>query len=408
MIRNILINSTFTLIVLFVATINSWAQWTQVASPPDDFITDHSFGFALGGNGYLVSGTDQNGNIRNDLYKYDPIIDQFTQLEDFPGGARGFAIGDTWNEKAYFGFGASDNSFFNDLWEFEATTETWTELTSCPCSARTHPALIAHNGKVFVGLGGGPNGDLDDWWIYDIATDSWTEAAGFPASRRHHPYQFAIGEFVYVGFGHGGPNIYNTWYQYDPSNDVWTEVESLPAQGRVAGQQFSWNGKGYILSGEGESHSAMLEGEFWSYDPINDSWEQLPSHPSYSRWAPASFVIDDEVYLFNGQVFGFGPTQYISEAYKYNLSEEVSSIEAVDLESNFSIYPNPTSDYLNIENKNKLSSIDNFTLFDMLGNKLMSFIVDGKKKLELTGLESGVYLLVHEKDSGFFRVTITR
>lgn len=406
--RHTLINTASTIFLMLTAAINISGQWTQVASPSDNFLTDHTFGFGLNGYGYLVTGTDDNGNIRNDLYKYDPILDQFSQLEDFPGGARGFAIGDTWNDKAYFGFGASSNFAYGDLWEFDGNTETWTELASCPCGPRTHPAFIAHNDKVFVGLGGSSNGDLNDWWIYDIATNSWSEAARFPAAERHHPYQFAIGDYIYVGFGHGGPNIYNTWYQYDPSNNVWTQVESLPAQGRVAGQQFSWNGKGYILSGEGEQHSAMLEGEFWSYDPVADSWEQLPSHPGNSRWAPASFVINDEVYLFNGQVYGLGPTRYISDAYKYNLSEAISSTEGIEAERDFSIYPNPTSDYLTIENKRKFSSDDNFSMFDVLGNEIMEFQIEGRKKIDLSGLESGVYLLGHKGDARFSRIVITR
>jgi len=142
--------------------------------------------------------TDQNGLLRDDFYQYDPVSDQFTQLDDFPGGARSFAIGDTWNGKAYFGFGSNDTQLLGDLWEFDPVTQAWTELATCPCTPRRHPALIAHNGKVFVGLGGSITGDRNDWWIYDIPTDTWTEAAEFPSLRRHHPYQFAIDDYVYV------------------------------------------------------------------------------------------------------------------------------------------------------------------------------------------------------------------
>jgi len=400
-------NSVFVLVIMLLGVINTSAQWVQVASPPSDFITDHTFGFAIDGKGYLVAGTDENGSVLNDMFQYDPSADEFTQLEDFPGGARGFAIGDTWNEKAYFGFGANDDFRYDDLWEFDPSTESWTELASCPCSPRIHPALIAHNDKVFVGLGGDSTGDLNDWWIYDMATDSWSEAARFPAGRRHHPYQFAIGEYVYVGFGHGGPNIYNTWYRYDIANDLWIQVASLPAEGRVAGQQFSWNGKGYILSGEGEDHLAMREGEFWSYDPLTDTWEQLPSHPSYSRWAPASFVIDTEIYIFNGVVYGFGPVASISEAYKYELSG-VSSTETINAKTNFSIYPNPASDYLIIENINDLNSNDKFVVFDVLGNKVMDFTIGKEKKIDVSNLESGVYLLSTQGIPDFLQFVITR
>ncbi len=392
--------------MLGATTLN--AQWTPVASPPADFITDHTYGFALDGKGYLVTGTDQNGIIRDDFYEYDPVTDQFTQLDDFPGGARGFAIGDTWNGKAYFGFGNGVSGRLGDLWEFDPTTKSWTELASCPCAPRIHPAFIAHNDKVFVGLGGSTSGDLSDWWIYDIPTDTWTIGASFPSLRRHHPYQFAIGDDVYVGFGHGGALIFNTWYKYDMMSDTWTQMASLPAEGRVAGQQFSFEGKGYILSGEGEDHNAMEEGEFWSYDPVADSWEQLPSHPSTSRWAPASFVIDSEVYIFNGIVYGFGPAESVIEAYKYDMSGEISSADDIETNEGLLIHPNPASDYLIIENSDDLNPIEQVTLYDLQGKRLKDFQLEANNQIDISGIESGVYLLGQEGKSGFTRVVVRK
>ncbi|MEZ5059567.1 MAG: hypothetical protein R2879_21245 [Saprospiraceae bacterium] len=77
---------------------------------------------------------------------------------------------------------------------------------------------------------------------------------------------------------------------------------NLPGQGRVAGTRFSFNGKGYILSGEDESHRAMVTGEiFWNLEAqFQDAWNVLPPHPGYSRWAPASFLLNGEIYIING------------------------------------------------------------------------------------------------------------
>jgi len=63
----------------------------------------------------------------------------------------------------------------------------------------------------------------------------------------------------------------------------------------VAGTQFSYNGFGYVLSGDGDNHGSMNTGEFWAYDPVTDTWDELPPHPEGSRWAPASFIIDGEL-----------------------------------------------------------------------------------------------------------------
>ena len=130
---------------------------------------------------------------------------------------------------------------------------------------------------------------------------------------RHHPYQFGIGDFAYTGFGHGN-GIFDNWFRFDIADETWTQVASLPAEGRVAGTQFSYDGTGYVLSGDGEDHRSMDTGEFWAYDPVLDAGKSSP-HPWGSRWAPASFIIDGEVYLINGMSF----REYVSEIYKYDL-----------------------------------------------------------------------------------------
>ncbi|MFK7807446.1 MAG: T9SS type A sorting domain-containing protein [Saprospiraceae bacterium] len=325
-------------------------EWEQVSSLPSQFDnTHHSFGFSLNGMGYLTTGSSPNGE-RNDFYQYDPIEDEWTALDDFPGEARSFAIGDIWDGKAYFGFGFGDSGDeLRDFWVFDPEDMSWTELEACPCPGRLHPAMIAHNDKVFMGMGNNSGGNRNDWWEYDIETNTWSEKPNFPALPRHHPFQFGIGDYVYTGLGHGNGFISDRWYRYDPITEDWEEMTSLPAEGRVAGTQFSLNGIGYVLSGDGEDHMTMEEGEFWSYDPLLDEWDQLPSHPSVSRWAPSSFVIDGEVYIINGQSLIGNGYQYVSSVYKFRLEESTpSSVEDLE-EFSFNAFPNPFSNEIQLE-----------------------------------------------------------
>ena len=327
-------------------------EWVQVSSLPSSFNqTHHSFAFSFNNMGYIVTGNSDTGE-RDDFYQYNPITDSWSELAPFPGGARGFAIGDTWDGKAYFGFGNDGTSRLNDLWVFDPSDMSWTELASCPCLERTHPAMIAHNGKVFVGLGGSSTGNLKDWWEYDIASDTWSQKDDLPSLPRHHPYQFGIGDHVYTGLGHGN-DIFNDWFRYDIAEETWTQVASLPAEGRVAGTQFSYNGFGYVLSGDGDDHGSMDTGEFWFYDPLMDTWEELPPHPEGSRWAPASFIIDGEVYIINGTSF----SEYVTEIYKFNLNSILSVEELTDL--SIDVYPNPSNDivYISLE-KDQLKKVE--------------------------------------------------
>ena len=75
----------FLLFVAVLAFASSHAQtWTSFASVPNGFVSDHSLGFALEGSGYLVAGQTPNGYSDN-VYKYNPDIDTWSTLADFPG-----------------------------------------------------------------------------------------------------------------------------------------------------------------------------------------------------------------------------------------------------------------------------------------------------------------------------------
>jgi len=366
-------------------------DWVQVTSLPNAFNeTHHSFAFSFDDMGYIVAGNSDSG-MRDDFYQYDPVNDSWTELTSFPGAARGFAIGDTWDGKAYFGFGYDGTSLLNDLWVFDPSNMSWTELASCPCAERTHPAMIAHNGKVFVGLGGGGSlGNLKDWWEYDIASNTWSQKDDLPSLGRHHPYQFGIGDYVYTGFGHGD-GIFNDWFRYDIAVETWTQVATLPAEGRVAGTQFSYDGLGYVLSGDGDDHGSMNTGEFWAYDPLTDTWDELPSHPEGSRWAPASFIINGEVYIINGTSF----SQYVTQIYKFDLNPVLSTHELTN--SSIRIYPNPAIDIINIDVPKNLNYEAN--LHDLNGRLISS--MTNKSVIEIQNVPHGIYLVeITDLDTG--------
>ena len=365
-------------------------DWVQVTSLPNTFNkTHHSFAFSFDDMGYIVAGNSDTG-VRDNFYQYNPVTDSWTELTPFPGVARGFAIGDTWGGKAYFGFGNDGTSRLNDLWVFDPSDMSWTELASCPCAERTHPAMIANNGKVFVGLGGSSSGNMNDWWEYDITLNTWSQKDDLPSLPRHHPYQFGIGDYVYTGFGHGN-SIFNDWFRYDISGETWTQVATLPAEGRVAGTQFSYNGFGYVLSGDGDNHGSMNTGEFWAYDPVTDTWDELLPHPEGSRWAPASFIIDGEVYIINGTSF----SEYVTEIYKFNLSSVLSTHELTN--STVSIYPNPAIDIINIDIPGNIKYDAN--LYDLQGRLIIS--TTNKSVIEIQSLPLGIYLIeIRDLDSG--------
>ena len=324
-----------------------FSQWTTKTNLIGEG-KNHIVAFSIDDFGYAVTGFSSNtGFIYSDAYRYDPSNDSWTPIANFPGGARGFAVGGSYDGKGYVGFGVG-SEFYNDLWEYDPVTNTWTELATCPCLGRRHPAFaITPNGKIYVGLGDGQDSTstfesgFNDWWEYDIDTDTWTKKTDLPGDGRHHPYYFGIGNDVYAGFGDNAGQIYKDFYKYDALNDTWTTLNDFPGEARVAGGQFSHNGHGYIVDGEGSDHFNLDEAEFYKYYPSTDSWEELAFHTGIGLWAVGSFVIDSMAYVVGGDDRGFSEDFSIRTLWAYSLESKpvdsalTANSNGLSLDSNF-------------------------------------------------------------------------
>ncbi|NND76841.1 MAG: T9SS type A sorting domain-containing protein [Flavobacteriales bacterium] len=370
-------------------------DWEELAPSPFPQ-RHHAIGFSYGGYGYVISGSNTN-----DVWKYTPETDSWEQLDDYSPINRGFGIGEMNGPKGFFGFGNVSGGPTigpaRDLWRFDGETETFEQLTDCPCLARTHPALVAFGDKVYMGLGYA-GGNLGDWWEYDIPTDTWTEKATFIGANRHHPYQFVIDDYVYVGSGH-----FSDWYRYDPSNDSWSQIADHPSYIRVAGAQFTYDGKGYTLSGvadyNGSDHEPMPTGEFWQYYPISDIWTELPPHPGTSRWAPAYFIIDGWVYMVSGETYdGENAT------YRYQLGEATTSLDENPEKKNIHLYPMPFENTIVLPAQTVWRDA---RIFDLSGSEVKAPTIDGRI-LEITDLSQGMYILEISDGESAYRQRILK
>ncbi len=391
------IYSIVTLIPFFLGYIQLSAQtWDSKSSLPNNIGKHHPVTFGIDGFGYSVTGTSASSQTSKDFFKYDPVNDSWSKLTDFPGAARSFAIGQAYNGKAYMGFGYQFN-FLNDLWEFDPINSSWTQLSSCPCEGRRHPAFIVTEGRIFVGLGDGNSGNLKDWWSYEIDTDTWTQENDIPGPVRHHPFMFAAGDHIYAGMGHGGNNIYSDWYEFDIDTDTWTKLNNFPGEARVAGTQFALGGYGYVLSGDGDNHNFMNEGEFWKYDPFNDDWEQLPSHPGISRWAPGSFTLDNTVYFLGGENRSSGAIKGDMWSYQLGPIASLKNTQAEEKKAFF--YPNPTNGQLNLNTSIAPRSIQ---FFNLSGEMIEEITCFNKLKINLNNLSKGIYWIKASSENEMF------
>ena len=228
----------------FCLSIGLNAQWQKLDDLPGNG-RHHPVYFAIDDKGYVLAG---NNNTRQspepylkDMYEFDAVTGNWTQLDDFPGDARGFGIGLAYEGKGYVGFGVSTERDLDDLWEYDPTSKKWKQLASCPCDGRAHPAFVAAQGKLYVGLGSSDK-NLKDWWEYDIDSNRWTQMPDLPGPPRHHPFFFSVDGIAYAGLGHGNgqipESIYKDWYAFDPSTRQWTQKADFVGGNRVAGTHF--------------------------------------------------------------------------------------------------------------------------------------------------------------------------
>lgn len=377
------------LYAIFLTANLGFAQTWEAVAPLPGGSSDarhHPITFSVDGYGYLLAG-DVNGQEARDFMRYEALTDTWETLPDFPGAVRSFSYATSRGTKAYVGFGGADGVPYNDLWEYDTETEEWSQLADCPCEPRYHPAFIQLDDKIYVGLGNNP-ANLDDWWEYDILTDTWSEKDDLPGPSRHHPFYFGIDGIAYVGLGHGNSvngnlSIYNDFYQFDPATDEWTQLNDFPGEARVAGTQFDYNGKGYVLSGDGDDHSFMEEGEFWEYETQTDEWTQLTSHPGSSRWAPGNFVIDNYVYF----MCGLSSVQLESDMMRFDLESTVTSVRDMVAES-IDVYPNPAKSIINID-----ADITQFSEVRLVNSHGQRVETVNRKQIDVEDLPSGMYFL---------------
>ncbi len=383
---------------LFLSVNFLFAQtWESVASLPAGpaDARHHPVTFSIDGYGYVMGGSVNNVPA-NDFMRYEAFSDTWEILPNFPGAPRGFSYGTARGNKAYVGFGGISGVAYNDLWEYDTETEEWTRLADCPCQPRYHPAFIQLNGKIYVGMGNN-SANLNDWWVYDIESNSWEQKDNLPGPPRHHPFYFGIGDTPYVGFGHGNSingvlSIYNDFYKFDVEADAWVRLNDFPGEARVAGTQFDYNGKGYILSGDGDDHSFMEEGEFWEYEPETDTWTQLTSHPGGSRWAPGNFVIDNYVYF----LCGLSIFELESDMMRFQIEPGTTSTSDV-ITNAIDVYPNPVTDLIMINED--ISQFSKILLVNSTGQIIQTV---NSNRVNVESLSSGMYLLQFFKDETIY------
>ncbi|WP_431126625.1 Kelch repeat-containing protein [Flagellimonas flava] len=239
--------------------------------------------------------------------QYTISEDEFTYLPwrrraDFEEGKRRFGIAEAIEDKIYMGFG-NYGSAKKDLWEYDPELDSWTQMTDFPGEARHGVFHFVIDGLLYVG--GGTNGTSqtgpNDFYSFDPATNTWTSLGDFPGNPnqvRRAPSTFTINDkgYVYGGTNLGIDLFYNDLWEYNPTNDSWEEKSGFEDIGRASAVSFSIGNKGYISTGF-YSQTQLLS-DIWEYSPQSDSWtEKEPLPDGNERYGAIGFSIRNKGYV---------------------------------------------------------------------------------------------------------------
>ncbi|HLX91871.1 MAG TPA: kelch repeat-containing protein [Puia sp.] len=193
-----------------------------------------------------------------------------------------FVVGDS----AYIGMGVDANFIrYNDLWSFDPVTFNFSQVASCPGVARNSAVGFSINTEGYIATGYDGYNMLNDCWQFNPPSNTWTQKANFPGTARYDAVAFGIGNFGWVGTGYDG-NYKKDFFRYDPSSDSWAPEISYAGHTRTAAIAFVYNDSAYVVTGN--SSGAVVD-DFWRFDPyLTDSlkWRELRHIDNFS---PATY-----------------------------------------------------------------------------------------------------------------------
>lgn len=140
--------------------------WTLLGPLP--FTTYYSAaGFAIEGKGYFK--ISNSSNVVNIFWEYNPIGDTWTEKAVFPGKARLASNSFVQYGKGYIvcGYGVGAHSDLNsEVWSYDPVLNVWDSLPEFPGSSRRYSASFSIGEHCYIGTG--TNGtNLNDFWEFN-------------------------------------------------------------------------------------------------------------------------------------------------------------------------------------------------------------------------------------------------
>ncbi len=202
----------------------------------------------------------------------------------------------------------------NELWRYDPRANRWTELPPMHLARGAAGAAVVGD-KLYVAGGapqtfnvtvtGSPYGALE---IYDFRSRTWQDGPDMPVPR-HHTVAVGLGGKLYVAGGRAGLLDLNNskppsdeFDRYDPAEGSWERLPPLPLGVGFAGITAA-AGKVVVVGGENqagwEDGGGWATPSTWAFDPKTEHWRRLPDLGIERRGFGAA-TAGDRVYALMG------------------------------------------------------------------------------------------------------------
>lgn len=218
-----------------------------------------------------------------EIWKYDPKVNKWKQLSNFPGAARYNAFSFTIDNFAYIGGGYNINSqLLNDVWKYNFNADSWSQVSSIPIDALSSVGL-SFNNKGYVCT----NASTANFIEYNPNTNDWTELPDLitaeHGARGIADAGFTIGDKIYI-YVSGNSTGLHQLYEFNTSTSSWSQKADMIDFGiRTDLSGFTSGNKGYII-GRYLIHE---------YDNITDTWRVVDDKLNYTTLSGYRGVLID-------------------------------------------------------------------------------------------------------------------
>jgi|GEM_PF-1464429 len=318
----------------FYAFDSATDSWTEIARFPS--ARQYAASFSINGFGYIIGGISGNQRFK-DVWEYDPNLNAWNPLFNFPGPPSQGMQTAVWDNDAYLFFGRDSTRFLKQVYKYSTTQSTWQILPDFPSKPRYLSAAVQYGSKVYF-IGGNDSSGvlLDENWQFDLTTETWQQLSDFPGEARWHAKGFVYESKIYVGTG--------------------------------------W-GNGFL-------------NDFWSFDTFSHTWEQAVPLPGLGKKGVSTFHIENRVFVGLGiNTNGERVREFFEFVPNANVKENPDDL--------FTLFPNPASHQLNIQIKKMLMGEPaDYKIIDVSGKTMQAGRITAEQaSIDISDLSDGVYHL---------------